>query len=330
MADAILAGDVGGTKSHLGLYRHDGRALALVRDETYPTHEFGSVEEIAAQFLGANHGVRAACFGVPGLVIRGRSHATNLPSMAIDQESIARSLGGVPTRIVNDLVATAYGMIHLDPSEFATLQRGAIDATGFNRAVIAAGTGLGEAALIAVADGRFIPISSEGGHADFAPRGDEQIELLRYLARKFGHVTFERVCSGPGLVNIYRFLTETGGVNEPAWLTEQLTGDGAPAAISKAALQKTDPVCVHAHEVFVDVYGAEASNLALKVGGWGGVYIGGGIAPKILPALQDGRFLRSFGDKGRMSEALAKIDIKVSLNPAAALAGAARLAAELI
>ncbi|MGH7865251.1 MAG: glucokinase [Candidatus Binataceae bacterium] len=329
MAEAILAGDVGGTKSHLGLYQRDGLTLKLVRDEVFSTPDFDRVEEIAARFLGTNHGVRAACLGVPGLVIRGRSHATNLPSLVIDEASLARSLGGAPTRIVNDLVATAYGMIHLEASEFATLQQGTLDGAGFNRAVIAAGTGLGEAALIALADGRFIAISSEGGHADFAPRGEEQVELLKYLAGEFGHVTFERVCSGPGLVNIHRFLRDRSGEPAPQWLAEQLAGD-APAVITKAALGRTDPTCVHAHEIFVEVYGAEASNLALKLGAWGGVYIGGGIAPKILPALQDGRFVRSFRDKGRMSEVLAKVELKVSLNPATALVGAARLAAELI
>ncbi|MGH7950258.1 MAG: glucokinase, partial [Candidatus Binataceae bacterium] len=195
MADAILAGDVGGTKSHLGLYRRDGRALALVRDEIYHTQEFGSVGEIATQFLDANHHVRAACFGVPGLVIRGRSHATNIP-WTIDEASIARALDGAPTRLVNDLVAMAYGMIHLDPAELTVLQRGTLDADGFNIAVIAAGTGLGEAALVAQEGGRFIPIASEGGHADFAPRGEEQTELLRFLGRQFDHVSFERVCSG--------------------------------------------------------------------------------------------------------------------------------------
>jgi glucokinase len=329
MADAILAGDVGGTKSHLGLYRRDGHSLMLVRDEIYRTPEFNSVEEIAVRFLGSNHGVRAACFGVPGLVIRGRSQATNIP-WTMDEALIARALGGTPTRIVNDLVATGYGVIHLASSDLAVLQRGTLDADGFNIAVIAAGTGLGEAALVAQGGGRFIAVASEGGHSDFAPRGPEQIALLSHLAREFDHVSVERVCSGPGLFNIYRFMRQTGADGEPAWLTAQLNGDDPPAAISEAALAGRDPVCVRALAMFVDIYAAEAANLVLKYRALGGVYLGGGIAPKILPALQDGRFLRSFRDKGRMSEVLAKIDVKVSLNPAAALSGAAHLAAELI
>ncbi len=329
MADAILAGDVGGTKSHLGLYRRDGHTLTLVRDELYRTPEFSSVEEIAVRFLGPDHGVRAACFGVPGLVIHGRSQATNIP-WTIDEASIARALGGTPTRLVNDLVATGYGVIHLDSPDLAILQRGTLDADGFNIAVIAAGTGLGEAALVAQGGGRFIAVASEGGHADFAPRGAEQIALLSHLAQEFDHVSFERVCSGPGLFNIYRFMRQASADREPAWLTAQLNGDDPPAAISEAALAGRDPVCVRALAMFIDIYAAEAANLVLKYRALGGVYLGGGIAPKILPALQDGRFLRSFRDKGRMSEVLGKIGVMVSLNPAAALNGAAHLAAELI
>lgn len=327
MADAFLAGDIGGTKAHLGLYAHDRGKLALVRDQVYRTLDFAGVEAIVAEFLGGG-AVSAACFGVPGLVIRGRSHATNLP-WVIDEASIARALGGAPTRIVNDLVATAYGMLHLDSSEFAVLQPGTIDPEGFNRAVIAAGTGLGEAALVADR-GRFVPIASEGGHASFAPVDDDQIGLLRFLMTEFSHVSFERIVSGPGMFNIYRYLRASSAEPEPPWLTAEINAGDPAAVVTAAALDKRDAVAVRALEIYVDCYGAEAANLALKVRALGGVYLGGGIAPKILPALQDGRFLAAFRAKGRMSDVLARIEVKVSLNPAAALIGASQLAAEMI
>ncbi len=324
----IMAGDVGGTKTHLGLYRKDGEQLVRLRDGLYATAEYRSLEEVCARFLAGSGQVNAACFGVPGPVIAGRSHATNVP-WEMEEQALGRALGGVPLRLINDLEATAYGVLHLDDSELAVLQRGEPARRGGNIAVIAAGTGLGEAALVAEPEG-YRAVASEGGHSDFAPRGDEQVELLRFLAKEFGHVSFERVLSGPGLYNIYRFLKERRAGEEPEWLAVRLAGEDPAAVISEAAVEGRDPRCVRALEIFVAIYGAEAANLALKVLALGGVYLGGGIAPKILPMLAQGGFIRAFVDKGRLSAMLQKIDVRVSLNPAAALIGAAHCAARML
>src|SRR5579864_3187172 len=195
MAGTILAGDVGGTKTHLGLFRVNGPEPMLLRDSIYATHEFASLEDAVADFLGGAASVIAACFGVPGPVIDGVSHATNVP-WNMTERTLAGALNGTPVRLMNDLEATAYGLLHLKETELAVLQPGEVRRRGANIAVIAAGTGLGEAGMVATA----------GGHCDFAPRGREQGQLLEFLAREFDHVSFERVLSGPGLHNIYRFL----------------------------------------------------------------------------------------------------------------------------
>lgn len=325
----ILAGDVGGTKTHLGLYRANGETLSPVRDRLYRTADFRSLSEACAHFLsGRGEPVKAACFGVPGPVIEGEAHATNVPWLMREAE-LSRELGATPVRLINDLAATAYGVIHLEQSQFAVLQRGRYRVHGANIAVIAAGTGLGEASLV-FEDGSFHAVSSEGGHADFAPRGDEQVALYRFLRAEFGHVSVERVLSGPGLFNIYRFLRQSRATPEPEWLRSRLENEDPAAVVSEAALEGRDPECVCALGMFVDIYGAEAGNMALKVLALGGVYIGGGIAPKILPALQDGRFIKSFSDKGRLAGMLGGIEVRVSLNPVAALLGAAYCARAML
>lgn len=330
MERLILAGDVGGTKTNLGLYRISGDMFEPVRDHLYRTAEFRSLADACSDFLrGETAGrVEAACFGVPGPVIEGEAHATNVP-WVMREDNLAREMGGKPVRLINDLAATAYGVLHLKESEIAVLQKGSLRPHTGNIAVIAAGTGLGEASLVHE-EGRFYAVASEGGHADFAPRNDEQIALYRFLQSEFGHVSVERVLSGPGLFSIYRFLRQTRTAPEPSWLTAQLKGDDPTAAVSEAAMEGRDAACVHALEMFVDIYGAEAGNMALKVLALGGVYLGGGIAPKILPALKDGRFIRAFLDKGRLGEMLAGIEVRVSLNPAAALLGAAHRAHAMI
>jgi glucokinase len=328
MAGLLLAGDVGGTKTHLGLFRLTGGSVEVVREHRYLTSEFLSLEAACADFLRDAVTVDAACIGVPGPVIDGRAHAANL-AWPLSSATLSLALNGVPVRLVNDLAATAYGVIHLKPSEVAVLHRAENPLAHGNIAVIAAGTGLGESALIWDMD-RYHPVASEGGHADFAPRGEEQIELLRFLEAEFGHASYERVLSGPGLANIYKFLRARSNVAEPAWLSEQIaTGDHA-AAISEAALAGRDPVCVHALSMFCDIYGAEAANLALKVLALGGVYLGGGIAPKILPMLTNGAFVKAFLSKGRLNEILGRIEVRVSLNPAAGLLGAAHCAAAML
>lgn len=326
----VLAGDIGGTKSHLALYRVDGGGLAPLRDHTYATREFKRLEEVVVRFVANAGAVEAACFGVAGPVIAGRSDLVNVP-WEMEESALSRSLGVPRIKLLNDLEATAYGALGLPETEVAVLQRGAPPSgERATIAVIAAGTGLGEAVLVAVGE-RYHAIASEGGHCDFAPRGAEQIALLEFLAGEFGHVSFERVLSGPGLVNIYRFLKERMPVKEPAWLTERFAGATDPAAvISQAALEDKEPRSLRALELFTAIYGSEAANLALKTLALGGVYVCGGIAPKILPVLKEGWFMRAFVDKGRLGAVLGGIEVRVSLNPSTGLLGAAHYAAQMV
>ena len=328
MDGLILAGDVGGTKTHLGLFRQSAETLEMVREHRYPTAQFDSLEAACADFLGAATAVNAACFGVPGPIIDGRAEATNV-AWKLSSDLLSRALNGVPVRLINDLAATAHGMVHLTAAEFVVLHRAENPPEHGNVAVLAAGTGLGEAALV-WEGGKYYAVASEGGHSDFAPHGAEQIELLRFVAGEFGHASYERVLSGPGLWNIYRFLRRESHAEEPAWLTGQIAAGDPSAAVSAAALAGRDPVCVHAIAMFCDIYGSEAANLALKVLALGGVFIGGGIAPKILPMLTDGGFVRGFLSKGRLNEILKRIEVRVSLNPAAGLLGAAHYAAAML
>ena len=327
MDGLVLAGDVGGTKTDLGLFKHSNGALELVREHRYPTAQFDSLEAASADFVGAS-AVDAVCMGVPGPIIDGRGHATNVP-WELSSDTLSRALKGVPVRLINDLTATAYGMAHLKPAEFAVLHRAENPAAHGNVAVLAAGTGLGEASLV-WEDGKYYAVASEGGHSDFAPHGDEQIELLRFLEGEFGHASYERVLSGPGLWNIYRFLRRESHIEEPSWLTTQIAAGDPSAAVSETAIAGRDPACVHALTMFCDIYGSEAANLALKVLALGGVYLGGGIAPKILPMLTSGVFVKGFLAKGRLNEILKRIEVRVSLNPAAGLLGAAHCAAAML
>jgi glucokinase len=327
---AVLAGDIGGTKTLLGLYRVEGGALALLREKLYATRDFKTLEEVASDFLSGAPAIDAACFGVPGPIIGGVSHATNVP-WTMEERALAQALGVPGARLINDLEATAYGMLQLKASDMAVLQAGDAPAAPAPIVVIAAGTGLGEAGLVPLENGRWRSIATEGGHSDFAPRGPEQIELLEFLSNEFDHVSFERVLSGPGLVNIYKFLKSRGTDAEPQWLTDEFAGaTDAAAVISDAALKGRDARCVEALRVFVDIYGAEAANLTLKFMALGGVYVGGGIAPKILARLTTGDFVRAFLAKGRLDKVLARIPVRVSLNPGAGLIGAARCAMEML
>lgn len=329
MTPVILAGDVGGTKTHLGLFRVENGAPILLRDHRYPTNEFTSLEEACTDFIGADkEPIAQACFGVPGPIIGGEANATNV-HWKMREDSISRAIGGTHVRLINDLGAAAYGVIHLADAEVLVLQPGAYQLHQGNIAIIAAGTGLGESALT-FENGRFYPIASEGGHVTFAPDNDEQIELYRYLRRSFGHVSAERVLSGPGLFNIYSFLRDERSTPEPEWLTARFKKEDPSAVVSEVALEHRDPNCVHALEIFVDIYGAEAGNLALKMLSLGGVYVSGGIVSKILPAITDGRFVRAFLNKGRLDQLLSKIEVRVSLNEATGLIGAAWCAVAML
>ena len=311
----ILAGDVGGTKVHLGLYDFTEGKLKCTRDKQYPAKEYSGLEEIVKEFLAADS-VSAACFGVPGPVRNGRLRLTNLP-WTLDSSELAAGLGIAHVFLINDLEANGYGIAELAPEQIYTLAPGDPGQTG-NRALIAAGTGLGEGFL--VWNGRtHIPYPSEGGHADYAPRNEDEIDLLRFLKEKYnGRVSFERVVAGQGLTNVYEFLREVRGMDEPAWLAARIAQEDPNAVITELALSAKSEICEKALDMFVSAYGAEAGNLALKVLSVGGLYVGGGIAPRILEKLKDGTFMKSFTDKGRLSQLLINMPVRVILEPRAA------------
>lgn len=324
----ILAGDVGATKTAVALLEVGGPGLTTVREATLPSQELAGLEVAVARLLEGEPGVRidAACFGVAGPVVNGRVTITNLP-WEIEETRLARAIGAARVRLLNDLEAMAYGVVHLPETEIATIQAGR--ARPGHAVLIAAGTGLGEAILFW--DGReHTAMASEGGHADFGPRNDLEAELLRFLRADFGHVSYERVLSGPGLFNIYRFLRDTGRGREPAWLRDRLAAGDASAVVSEAGLAGDDPLCVQALDLFVSIYGAEAGNLGLKALAVGGVYIGGGIAPKIRARLGEGPFLDAFRDKGRLHGLMTAMPVRLALNPRTALLGAAQIARTLL
>jgi glucokinase len=323
----ILAGDVGGTKTALALFEERGRGQAVVRETVLASHGYAALETAIRQFLleGPPVSIDAACVGVAGPVIDGRCTAINLP-WVVDEAAVAQSVGTPRMKLVNDLEATAHGVLGLGPSALATLQAG--EPHKASMALIAAGTGLGEVVL--AWDGRrHRVVPSEGGHADFAPRTDLEIDLFKFLRREFGRVSYERVVSGPGLYNIYRFLVASDGTPEPEWLRARMESGDPSAAVSEAALERGDPRSAQALDIFVSVYGAEAGNLALKALAVGGIFVGGGIAPKIRAKLEDGTFVAAFRDKGRLSPMLASIPVHVVLEPRAALLGAAAIARSL-
>ena len=323
----ILAGDTGGTKTVLAIFETKGEQLSVVREATYPCADYPSLEAILAVFLaGDKIALAGACFGVAGPIAGHTAKITNLP-WTIDATVLREQLGGVPVQLVNDLQATALGTLILPARAFAVLQPQVTPAPQGTIAVIAPGTGLGEAML--VHDGqRYVALPSEGGHADFAPGTDEEIELLRFLRRRHGnHVSYERVLSGAGLGDLYSFVRERTGTPEPAWLTAEIAAGDRNAVVSKSGLAKTDEAAVRALEMFAEMLGAEAGNLALRGFATSGVVIGGGISPKLLPALQTGSLLARFTDKGRYSAWTRTLGVRVTLEPRAALYGAAHLVA---
>jgi glucokinase len=319
----ILAGDIGGTNTRIAIFDPGTSPLRPMRQADYRSHEYGGLSEIALEFLSHRpEKIEYSCFGVAGPVVEGKSHPTNLP-WALDAAEIGKALDA-PCTLINDLEANAYGIEELASDDFAVLQAGTPRHEG-NAGVISAGTGLGEAGMFW--DGRrYRPFASEGGHTTFSPRNDLEIDLLNYLFKRFQHVSWERVLSGPGLLNIYEFFRDTGRGAEPAWLTEKLAHGDRSATIANAAIQRESELCHLALEQFVSLYGSEAGNLALKLMALGGIYVGGGIAPRILGQLKTGTFLLSFLSKGRMQETLENIPVSVILNDRASLIGAARCA----
>jgi glucokinase len=332
----ILAGDIGGTKTALGLFTLEDGALRACAIAEYASCEHAGLAAVVAHFLttpparSAAQALRAAGFGIAGPVLERRVAATNLP-WVVDAGDLERRLG-VPVHLLNDLAAMGAGIAELAPGDFAVLQPGP-EAPAAAAVLVAAGTGLGEAILVPAASGR-VPLASEGGHADLAARNEEEIALLRFLIARYGRADYEHVLSGPGLLNCYRFTHEDTGVVArgatagPAPHGDLLAAADPAAAVSASALAGTCSRCARSLGLFVSIYGAEAGNLALKAMAMGGVYVGGGIAPKILPALADGRFIAAFRAKGEpFASLLARIPVRVILNRETALRGAARAAA---
>jgi glucokinase len=320
----ILAGDIGGTNSRLAFFAKRGERLELIVEETFASREHADLVSILKKFISLHSlPVDVACFGIAAPVKHGRTEAVNLP-WGVDARELARSLQIKVVKLLNDLQAYAYGIAMLAPEDFIVLNAGAPNASG-NAAVIAAGTGLGEAGLYW--DGQqHHPFACEGGHSSFAPVDPLQVELLGFLLREFKHVSWERVLSGPGLHNIYRFLRDTRHGEEPAWLSHQMQQNDPAAVISQAALAGTSALCGRALDLFVALYGAEAGNVALKIMATAGVYVGGGIAPKIIQKLTDSTFVQAFVAKGRLKPLLHEVPVRVIMNDRAALLGAARFA----
>jgi glucokinase len=320
----ILAGDIGGTKTNLGLFDAADGALTSHDQKSFPSKRFSGLESIIDEFMSSagRPPVAAACFGVAGPVVDDRSVTPNLP-WVVESASLASRLNLDSVVLLNDLEATAHGIAELKPAQFATLNEG-IPEIG-NAALIAAGTGLGSASLFW--DGqKHVPSASEGGHMDFAPRDQLETRLLQHLMDKHGHVSVERVISGPGLFNIYDFLRSTGYAKESPIVVERFKQNDPSSVIANAAMACECGLCEKALDMFASVYGATSGNIALLMKAVAGVYIGGGIAPKIIAKLTDGVFMKGFTAKGRLASLLEAIPVRVILNDKTALLGAARVA----
>jgi glucokinase len=321
----VLAGDIGGTKTNLGFYvRKSGGFDALVF-ESYPSREATGLEPILEKFLSSHPApISNACFGVAGPVINGKCKTTNLP-WEVSENRLKERFGWERVRLVNDLTATALSISFLRPVDVAVLNKGKAQKEG-NLALVAPGTGLGQG-LVVYHRGCPVPVSSEGGHVDFAPTSDEEVRLWRFLQKKYGHVSVERVVSGPGLADVYDWLRDSGQTPEPGWLKARFRNEDPAKVITNCALELKHPYCVEALDHFVRILGAAAGNLALTGLATGGVYLCGGIPPKILWALKAGGiFMKAFSKKGRFENLLKKIPVRVILNERAAMLGAAACA----
>lgn len=323
----ILAGDVGGTNARLALYDVQNGEFKLAHMAIFPSRHYSGLDQIVTEFVkSVAQQPTQACFGIAGPVTNGRVEASNLPWI-VEAARLADELNISKAVLINDLEATGWGIGALSSKDLVALNNViSISGTiGGNQAVIAAGTGLGEGGLYW--DGtRYHVFASEGGHCDFAPQGELQVELYKYLQGRYGHVSCERVISGPGLVNIFDFLRDTGRGQPPDWLVAEMVESDAAAAVSQAAMKGQCPMCERALEIFVSVFGAEAGNLALKIKATGGVFLAGGIAPKILPRLATPMFLEAFLSKGRLRHLMEIMPVQVITNDKLALLGAARCA----
>jgi len=320
----ILAGDIGGTHARLAFFDVTDGHFRLVSASVYPSREYAGLDQIVAKFVEASS-LRpdAACFGIAGPVRGERVQTSNLPWI-IESQRLADELNIKKAVLINDLEASAWGIAALDGNDVVALNQVQGNPVG-NQAVISAGTGLGEAGMYW--DGsQYHVFACEGGHADFAPRNELETELLGYLQSRYGHVSYERVASGPGLINVFHFLCDSGRGTAPQWLANEMSNGDPAAAISRAGVAGKCPLCEQAVDIFVSVYAAEAGNLALKLMATGGVYLGGGISPKMLPKLTQPQFMQVFTDKGRLRDLMESIPVRVIVNDQAALLGAARCA----
>jgi glucokinase len=324
----ILAGDIGGTKTNLGLFNQGAERPVMQVMASYPSQEASFLEEIVGEFL-AHYPARvsAACFGIAGPVTKGMVKTTNL-SWIVSESGLTQHFGWDHVKLVNDLAATARSIPALDNSEICDLNPGRSDPEG-TVGVVAPGTGLGMALLVFV-NGEPHPLASEGGHVEFGPRDTREIELLEHLFSKMTRVSAERLVSGPGLFTIYSWLKEYHRHTEPKWLLELFDSRDPSQVVSEVAIEEKEPLCVESLDIFTSILGSTAGNLALTAMTTGGIYLAGGIAPKILPKLVDGGFMKAFKAKGRFEEFLAEVPVRVVLNDKAALLGAACCASDLL
>jgi len=321
----VLAGDVGGTKTSLAIFEAEGTRLETLALKEYPSRQYDSLDEIVRRFVGQqDHACDWAGFGIAGPVRDGKAETTNLPWL-VDAKKLADDAGFRKVWLMNDLEANAWGIAALEEKDFCVLNEGTPEPAG-NASIISAGTGLGQAGLYWDGE-RHRPFASEGGHSDFSPNSDLEIDLLRYLKQRYSHVSWERVVSGRGLVNIYRFLCDYRGLETPAWLAKEMESGDQAVVISKASQTGRCPVCRETLDLFVHLYGVEAGNHALKIMATAGVYIGGGIAPKNLDRFRDPTFLRGFRSKGQMEHLMRDMPVKMILNERTALYGPALFAA---
>ncbi len=320
----ILAGDIGGTNTRIALFDQGGGKLKLAREQIYPSRQHKSLDEIVRLFLReASTSAASACFGIAGPVLDGRASASNL-AWVVDARQLAREMAIANVWLINDLEAHAYGIRDLDPGDLITLNAGKPCAG--NAALIAAGTGLGEAGMFW--DGtQHRAFAGEGGHADFAPGNELERALHGYLMKKFGHVSCERVLSGPGINNIYEFLRDSKTEQEPQWLKDELDRAPDPAVlISQYGLEGKASICDRTLDIFAHAYGSEAGNLALRFLAVNGVYVSGGIAGKTMAKIKGPSFMEAFVAKGRMQPLLESVPVKVIVNEHIGLLGAARYA----
>ena len=323
----VLGGDVGGTNARLAVVELDGRTARVVRERKYRSRDYPGLAPIVRRFC-EEEGARPdrACFGIACPVVGDECTAPNLP-WTINARQLAADIEIPRTTIINDFVAVGYGIESLGPADLATLQEGRLQPQG-PIALIGAGTGLGQGFLFWESD-HYRVLASEGGHGDFAPRGALQAGLLEFLRREFHRVSWERLLSGPGMVNTYRYLLASAAAPEQATVRSEMAQEDPAAVIARHALAGTDCLSDRALDLFCEILGAQAGNLALTVVATGGVYLAGGIAPRVVERLRSGPFLKAFGDKGRLSELLSRIPVHVIMTPNVALLGAAAVAGRM-